>query len=144
MTALGAPAKNPDLDALFAAASTVRARAHAPYSGFSVGAALADEAGRVHAGCNVENAAYPVGTCAEAGAIAAMIAGGGRRIRAILILADSPAPVTPCGACRQRIREFAGPDTPILAAGPEGIRARFTLEALLPASFGPEHLAHGG
>ncbi|SFL34313.1 cytidine deaminase [Methylorubrum salsuginis] len=140
MTAPGAPAQSPDLDALFAAASAVRARAHAPYSGFSVGAALIDEAGRVHAGCNVENAAYPVGTCAEAGAVAAMIAGGGRRIRAILILADSPAPVTPCGACRQRIREFAGPDTPILAAGPEGIRARFTLEALLPASFGPEHL----
>ncbi|MFY9293032.1 MAG: cytidine deaminase [Methylorubrum rhodinum] len=140
MTAPGAPPPSPDLDALFAAAAAVRARAHAPYSGFSVGAALSDEAGRVHAGCNVENAAYPVGTCAEAGAIAAMIAGGGQRIRAILILADSPAPVTPCGACRQRIREFAGPDTPIVSAGPDGVRARFTLEALLPASFGPEHL----
>lgn len=140
MTAPGAPSETPDLDALFAAASAVRARAHAPYSGFPVGAALSDETGRIHAGCNVENAAYPVGTCAEAGAIAAMIAAGGRRIRAILILADSPAPVTPCGACRQRIREFAGPDTPILAAGPGGLRARFTLEALLPASFGPDHL----
>ena len=140
MTAPGALPQIPDLDALFAAASAVRARAHAPYSRFSVGAALSDETGRVHAGCNVENAAYPVGTCAEAGAIAAMIAAGGRRIRAILILADSPAPVTPCGACRQRIREFAGPDTPILAAGPEGLRARYTLEALLPASFGPDHL----
>ena len=140
MTASGASANDLDLDALFAAASAVRARAHAPYSGFAVGAALYDEAGRIQAGCNVENAAYPVGTCAEAGAIAAMIASGGRRIRAILVLADSPAPVTPCGACRQRIREFAGPDTPILAAGPEGPRARFTLEALLPASFGPEHL----
>ena len=140
MTAPGALAANPDLDALFAAASAVRARAHAPYSGFSVGVALRDEAGHIHVGCNVENAAYPVGTCAEAGAIAAMIAGGGRRIRAILILADSPAPVTPCGACRQRIREFAGPDTPIFSAGPDDVRARFTLEALLPASFGPEHL----
>ena len=90
----------PDLDALFTAASAVRGQAHAPYSGFRVGAALRDEAGRIHAGCNVENAAYPVGTCAEAGAIAAMIAAGGRQIRAILVLADSPAPVTPCGACR--------------------------------------------
>ena len=133
----------PDLDALFAAALDMRARAHAPYSGFAVGAALCDEAGRIHAGCNVENAAYPVGTCAEAGAVSAMIAGGGRRIRAILVLADSPDPVTPCGACRQRIREFGAPDTPILAAGPGGRRARYTLEALLPASFGPEHLAHG-
>lgn len=134
----------PDLDALLTAAAAARARAHAPYSGFRVGAALCDETGRIHAGCNVENAAYPVGTCAEAGAIAAMIAAGGRRIRAILVLADSPEPVTPCGACRQRIREFAGSDTPILAAGSEGLRARFTLEALLPASFGPEHLGHGG
>ncbi len=133
----------PELDALFEAAAAVRGRAHAPYSGFSVGAAVVDEAGRIHAGCNVENAAYPVGTCAEAGAIAAMIAAGGRDIRALLVLADSPAPVTPCGACRQRIREFAGPGTPILAAGPDGLRARFTLEALLPASFGPEHFFHG-
>ena len=126
--------------ALFEAALAARQRAYAPYSRFLVGAALRDEAGAIHSGCNVENAAYPVGTCAEAGAIAAMIASGGRRIREILILADSPAPVTPCGACRQRIREFAGPDTPILSAGPDGVRARFTLEALLPASFGPEHL----
>ena len=133
----------PDLDALFAAAASVRGQAHAPYSGFAVGAALVDDTGRIHSGCNVENAAYPVGTCAEAGAIAAMIAAGGRQIRAILVLADSPAPVTPCGACRQRIREFARPDTPILSAGPDGVRARYTLEHLLPASFGPEHLAHG-
>lgn len=133
----------PDLDALFEAAAAVRGRAHAPYSGFPVGAALLDETGQIHAGCNVENAAYPVGTCAEAGAIAAMIASGSRRIRTILVLADSPDPVTPCGACRQRIREFAGPDAPILSAGPGGLRARFTLEQLLPASFGPEHLVHG-
>ena len=136
--------RDPDLDALFQAAAAVRAQAHAPYSGFAVGAALSDEAGRIHAGCNVENAAYPVGTCAEAGAIAAMIAAGGRRIQAILILADSPTPVTPCGACRQRIREFSGPATPILAAGPAGLRGRFTLEQLLPASFGPEHLSDVG
>lgn len=130
----------PDFDALFAAATAVRARAHAPYSSFAVGAALVDDAGGVHAGCNVENAAYPVGTCAEAGAIAAMIAAGGRQIRAILVLADSPAPVTPCGACRQRIREFAAPETPVAIAGPGGIRQMFSLAELLPASFGPDNL----
>ena len=128
------------LDALFAAARAARERAHAPYSRFMVGAALSDEQGRVHAGCNVENAAYPVGTCAEAGAIAAMVAAGGTRIRAILVLGEGDGPVTPCGACRQRIREFAESATPVHAAGPDGILASFTLEALLPASFGPETL----
>ncbi len=128
------------LTALFTAALAARERAYAPYSRFAVGAALRDEHGAIHAGCNVENAAYPVGTCAEAGAIAAMIAAGGRQIRAILVLADSPAPVTPCGACRQRIREFAGPDVPIHAAGLGGLLFRATLEQLLPASFGPDTL----
>jgi cytidine deaminase len=128
-------------DTLFSAARSVQARAHAPYSRFRVGAAILDEAGAVHAGCNVENAAYPVGTCAEAGAIAAMIAGGGRRIAAILVLGDGEALVTPCGACRQRIREFAAPDTPIHVAGPQGVRRTFTLDELLPASFGPDNLA---
>lgn len=132
---------NPALLALFAAAQAAKARAHAPYSRFPVGAALRDEHGRIHAGCNVENAAYPVGTCAEAGAIAAMIAGGGRSIAAILVVGDGPALVTPCGACRQRIREFAGPGTPIHVAGPEGVRRSFTLDDLLPASFGPDNLA---
>ncbi|GJD64064.1 cytidine deaminase [Methylobacterium frigidaeris] len=128
-------------DTLFAAARAVQARAHAPYSRFRVGAAILDEAGAVHAGCNVENAAYPVGTCAEAGAVAAMVAAGGRRIAAILVLGDGEALVTPCGACRQRIREFAGPDTPIHVAGPQGVRRTFTLDELLPASFGPDNLA---
>lgn len=130
-------------DTLFSAARAVQARAHAPYSRFHVGAAIRDETGAVHAGCNVENAAYPVGTCAEAGAIAAMIAAGGRRIAAILVLGDGEALVTPCGACRQRIREFAGPDTPILSGDSSGLRARYTLDQLLPASFGPEHFVHG-
>ncbi|TXN65208.1 cytidine deaminase [Methylobacterium sp. WL6] len=129
-----------DLAALFDAAAAARARAHAPYSRFAVGAALRDENGAIHAGCNVENAAYPVGTCAEAGAIAAMILAGGRRIREILVLGDGSGLVTPCGACRQRIREFAAPETPIHAAGPGGVAESFTLEALLPASFGPETL----
>jgi cytidine deaminase len=125
---------------LLDAALAIRARAHAPYSGYRVGAALRDETGRVFAGCNVENAAYPVGTCAEAGAIAAMVAGGGRRIAAILVCADGPALVAPCGACRQRIREFAADDVPILMADLAAVRGATTLGALLPLSFGPEHL----
>ena len=140
MQAADSAQRDEGLTALFEAARAVRARAHAPYSRFRVGAALRDERGAIHAGCNVENAAYPVGTCAEAGAIAAMIAGGGRRITAILVCGDGAGLVTPCGACRQRIREFAGPDTPIHAAGPERVAKTFTLEELLPESFGPETL----
>jgi cytidine deaminase len=132
------------LDDLFDAAKAAHARAYAPYSCFPVGAAIRDEAGRIHAGANVENAAYPVGTCAEAGAIAAMILGGGRRIMELVVVGGGEGLCTPCGGCRQRIREFAGPDCPIHIAGPEGIRARFTLEALLPHSFGPENLAREG
>ena len=127
-------------DDLVSAALAARGRAYAPYSRFQVGAALRTEDGAVFAGCNVENAAFPEGTCAEAGAIAAMIAAGGRAIRAVLVFGEGAELVTPCGACRQRIREFAAPETPIAIAGPEGIRARFTLEELLPASFGPANL----
>lgn len=127
-------------DALFMAARRAQIRAYAPYSDFKVGAAILDDNGVLHSGCNVENAAYPVGTCAEAGAIAAMIAGGGRAIRAMLVLGDGEELVTPCGACRQRIREFATPETPVAIAGPDGVRARFSLGELLPASFGPANL----
>lgn len=130
-----------DIDRLFTLAGNARERAYAPYSGFAVGSALLADDGATYAGCNVENAAYPVGTCAEAGAIAAMIAGGGRRIAAILVLGPGEELVTPCGACRQRIREFAEPGTPVLIAGPDGVRARLSLEELLPHSFGPANLA---
>jgi len=140
MQAATSAQRNEGLTALFDAARAVRDRAHAPYSRFRVGSALRDERGEIHVGCNVENAAYPVGTCAEAGAIAAMIAGGGRRIAEILVCGDGAGLVTPCGACRQRIREFAGPDTPIHAAGPDRIAKTFTLAELLPESFGPETL----
>jgi cytidine deaminase len=129
------------LDVLFEAAREVQARAYAPYSRFKVGAAIATESGRIFAGCNVENAAYPVGTCAEAAAIAAMIAAGESRISSIVVMGEGEQLVTPCGGCRQRIREFAAPDTPIHIAGPEGIRADFTLADLLPFSFGPDNLA---
>lgn len=133
---------DPDLttDELVAAAMRVRASAYAPYSRFRVGAALRDEHGHVHAGANVENAAYPQGICAEAGAIAAMIAGGGRRIEAIAVFGAGPAPCTPCGGCRQKIREFASADTPVLVCSPDGLVMTYTLDELLPASFGPENL----
>lgn len=134
------PAAEPDFDALFAAAKDAQARAYAPYSQFRVGAALLADDGTVYSGCNVENAAYPSGTCAEQGAISAMIAGGGLRIVALLVYGEGAELVTPCGACRQRIREFAESEMPVAIAGPEGIRARFSLAALLPASFGPANL----
>ncbi|MDJ1157604.1 cytidine deaminase [Chelatococcus sp. SYSU_G07232] len=130
-----------EVDRLFEAARAAQARAYAPYSRFRVGAAVITPAGTVFAGCNVENAAYPVGTCAEAGAISAMVAAGETRISAILVLGDGEALVTPCGACRQRIREFAAPDAPVHVAGPGGLRRSFTLEELLPSSFGPDNLA---
>lgn len=134
------------LDDLFEAAKAVRERAHAPYSRFKVGAAIRARSGTIYPGCNVENAAYPVGSCAEAGAISAMLAGGDASIEEILVLGWTDANpnaaglTTPCGGCRQRIREFAAPSTPVHIAGPEGVRRSFTLDELLPASFGPDNL----
>ena len=126
--------------ALFAAAEAVRAKAYAPYSKFQVGAAILADDGQIYAGCNVENAAYPVGNCAEPSAIAAMLAGGGKRIRRVYVTGPGTAPVTPCGGCRQRIREFADPDVEIISHGVEGEPLVQTLEQLLPHSFGPDHL----
>ena len=134
------------ITALFDAAAQVRLRAHAPYSGFAVGAALRADDGRSYAGCNVENAAYPSGTCAEQAAIAAMIAGGARKIEALAVVADGPRPLTPCGACRQRIREFAGSlQMPIVAVSlDKDLKIerlnRYPFDFLLPNSFGPENL----
>jgi cytidine deaminase len=128
------------LDTLFEAARAAQARAYAPYSGYKVGAAVQGGSGAVYAGCNVENAAYPAGTCAEEGAIAAMVAAGERRLAAILVFGDGQTLVTPCGACRQRIREFGAPETPIHVAGPQGVEATFVLDELLPRAFGPDNL----
>ena len=126
-----------DIDALFNTARAARDNAHAPYSGFRVGAAIRADDGRVYAGCNVENAAYPVGTCAEAGAIAAMIAGGGTQIEAIAIIGSGTAPCFPCGACRQRIHEFASAATLIHAgAADSGAIETISLDSLLPRAFG--------
>jgi cytidine deaminase len=129
------------VDELFEAAKAIQAKAYAPYSRFKVGAAIATPTGRVFAGCNVENTVYPVGSCAEAGAVSAMIAAGESRIAQIVVMGEGENLVTPCGGCRQRIREFAASDTPIHIAGPEGIRKSFTLDELLPFSFGPDNLS---
>ncbi|UYN99326.1 MAG: cytidine deaminase [Devosia sp.] len=126
--------------ALFAAAEAVRARAYAPYSNFQVGAAILADDGNIYAGCNVENAAYPVGNCAEPSAIAAMLAGGAKRIKRIYVTGPGTAPVTPCGGCRQRIREFADADVTVISHGVDGVPLVQTLEQLLPHSFGPEYL----
>ena len=126
---------------LIAAAVEARAKAYAPYSRFLVGAAVKDEHGAVHAGCNVENAAYPQGTCAEAGAIAAMIMAGGRKIIEAAVVGGGAGLVTPCGGCRQKLREFGAPDLAIHVCDESGrIKHSFTLEELLPSSFGPENL----
>lgn len=117
------------------------ARAYARYSAFTVAAAVIDEDGRVHYGVNVENAAYPVGTCAEQTAIGAMItAGGARRIDKVLIAAGSGAVVQPCGACRQRIAEFAGEACEIVSVQDGAITERLPFWGLLPHSFGPRDL----
>ncbi len=132
--------------ALVAAAQAVRANAHAPYSKFAVGAAVLDEQGRIHAGCNVENAAYPQGWCAEASALAVMVAAGGTRVLAVAVCAVAATPgqpVSPCGGCRQKLREFAADDCPVWLADLQQVLATFTLGELLPCSFGPVHLARG-
>src|SRR4051812_43085998 len=125
---------------LLSAALAAQGNAHAPYSKFPVGAAVRSRSGRIFIGCNVENASYPLGTCAEAGAIAAMAAAGERAIEVILTIADGDMLATPCGGCRQKIREFATPSTVIHVAGPEGVRTTYTMDELLPDSFGPENL----
>ena len=125
---------------LLDAAIAVRENAHAPYSHFKVGAAIRAASGAIYAGCNVENVAYPQGTCAEAGAIAAMIAAGDTVISEVLVIADSPSPVTPCGGCRQKIAEFAGGDVPVTMCTTDGARLRMTVAELLPGVFTAAHM----
>ena len=125
---------------LFAAAKAAQANAYAPYSRFRVGAALRTPSGAIYSGGNVENAAYPEGCCAETSAISAMAHAGERHIAEICVVGDGEALCTPCGGCRQRIREFADAGTLVHVAGPTGVRATFRLAALLPEFFGPGHL----
>ncbi|WP_292287743.1 cytidine deaminase [Marivita sp.] len=122
------------------AARQVRDNAYAPYSNFKVGAALRSGDGRLHVGCNVENVAYPEGTCAEAGAIAAMIAAGAQDIVAVYVIADSPDPVPPCGGCRQKLAEFGAQDVPVTLANLHGAERETTIGSLLPGAFGAGHM----
>ena len=122
------------------AAALVREKAYAPYSNFQVGAAIRSVEGNLHLGCNVENVAYPEGTCAEAGAIAAMIAAGDSRIAEVAVIANSPAPVPPCGGCRQKLAEFAGGDVAVTLATTAGQTLRTTVADLLPGAFDAGHM----
>lgn len=134
----------PQQQALLAAARSAQRKAYAPYSNYQVGAAVLDEQGRIHTGCNVENAAYPEGLCAEAAALAAMVLAGSTQAKAVLVVGNggknNSAWTTPCGGCRQKLREFGAPDMPILSANDSALGPRFTLGDLLPESFGPQHL----
>lgn len=126
---------------LIKAAMAARAKAHAPYSKFYVGAAMRDERGQVHAGCNIENAAYPQGWCAECSAIAHLVMIGATRVTEVAVLGNGDLLCTPCGGCRQKIREFAAGDVKIHCCTEVGVLLKsFTLDELLPASFGPENL----
>ena len=128
---------------LFEKAKQAGENAYAPYSGCKVGAALCTPEGEIYASCNVENISFPCGTCAEAGAIAAMASAGGRRIKALLVVAGGEDLVYPCGACLQRIAEFAEPETAIYLASPGGIRRECRLKELLPCAFKSSEVRHG-
>ncbi len=125
---------------LLDAAREVREMAYAPYSRFKVGAAVRGASGRIYRGCNVENVAYPEGTCAEAGAIAAMVAAGETELIEVAVIADSPAPVPPCGGCRQKLAEFGRSDTPVALATVDGARLDTTVGDLLPGRFDVSHM----
>ena len=124
---------------LLIAALSAMENAHAPYSQFQVGAAVLDTDGGIHAGCNVENAAYPEGLCAEAAAIAAMVTAGKKKIQQICIVSQAGKQVPPCGGCRQKIYEFADQETVIFVCDPDGVQQQFLLAELLPHSFERVH-----
>jgi cytidine deaminase len=113
----------------------VRERAYAPYSKFKVGAAIRASSGKVYQGCNVENVAYPEGTCAEAGAIAAMVAAGETTLTEVYVIADSPVPVSPCGGCRQKLAEFGKGDVKVTMGNLDGVEATLRISDLLPGAF---------
>jgi cytidine deaminase len=115
-------------------------KAYAPYSNYPVGALVVTEDGQTFAGCNVENASYPEGNCAETAAIAAMVMAGHQRIQKIYIMSQDDQGATPCGGCRQRIREFSDNKTPVILCSPAGVQRRLPLAELLPHAFGPEFL----
>lgn len=122
------------------AARAVRENAYAPYSDFQVGAAVRGASGTVYQGCNVENVAYPEGTCAEAGAIAAMVAAGETQLTEVYIIAGGAEPVAPCGGCRQKLAEFGSGDVQVTMATTSGAEQIMTLSELLPGAFGASQM----
>jgi cytidine deaminase len=129
------------IEALVEAAAEVRSRAHAPYSGFAVGAAILDASGRISVGCNVENASYGLSVCAERHAVAAAVAAGATGLRGLAVVTDTVPPASPCGACRQVLAEFG--DFQVVLANLRGDRQVTTVGELLPLAFGPDFLADG-
>ncbi|HYD98902.1 MAG TPA: cytidine deaminase [Alphaproteobacteria bacterium] len=130
-------------DDLFQPALAAYRNAYAPYSKFNVGAAVRTADGRIFAGCNVENAAYPQGHCAESSALGAMATAGGRQVVEVVVVGGQPGDgllCTPCGGCRQRLREFCPPDAVVHVCGPEGLRKTYRFAELLPDGFGPDNL----
>ena len=121
-------------------AKQAMAKAYAPYSNYPVGALVVTQNGETFAGCNIENASYPEGNCAETAAIAAMVIAGHQRIQKIYIMSQDDQGATPCGGCRQRIREFSDNNTPVILCSPAGVQQRLALGELLPHAFGPEFL----
>ncbi len=122
------------------AALLVRENAYAPYSNFKVGAAIRSASGEIYSGCNVENVAYPEGTCAEAGAIAAMVAAGEQELTEVYVVASSPQPVPPCGGCRQKLAEFGKREVKVTLASVEGAEMETSIGDLLPGAFGASHM----
>lgn len=122
------------------AATAVRENAHAPYSNFKVGAAIRATSGTVYVGCNVENVAYPEGTCAEAGAIAAMVAAGETQLAEVYVIADCPSPIPPCGGCRQKLAEFGAGDVVVTMGTTDGSERATTIGDLLPGKFDASHM----
>ena len=123
-----------------AATKEAMSKAYVPYSNYPVGALIVTDNGNTYSGCNVENASYPLGNCAEASAIASMIIGGEKKIKTIYVMTKNDEGGIPCGGCRQRIREFSDENTQIMMCSPDGVQQRINLCELLPNSFGPEHL----
>jgi len=123
-----------------AATKEAMSKAYVPYSNYPVGALIVTNNGNTYSGCNVENASYPLGNCAEASAIASMVIGGEKKIKTIYVMTKNDEGGIPCGGCRQRIREFSDENTQIMMCSPDGVQQRINLSELLPNSFGPEHL----
>ena len=127
-------------ESYIAATKEAMNKAYVPYSNYQVGALIVTKNGNTYSGCNVENASYPLGNCAEAAAIASMVLAGEKNIKMIYVMSQNDQGGSPCGGCRQRIREFSDIDTQIILCSPSGVQQRLLLADLLPNSFGPEHL----